>query len=83
MAGELKLWYEQGKKDAIADGAMKLAGLDITFYTKNVYGLELKYPVSREAVMICELMEKKTLTEWAIKVVKANGATITEVLQPR
>jgi hypothetical protein len=26
---ELKLWYEQGKKDAIADGAMKLAGLEL------------------------------------------------------
>jgi hypothetical protein len=56
--------------------------MEITFYTKNVYGLELKYPVSREAVMICELMGKKTLTEWAIKVVEANGATIEEVLQP-
>ena len=57
--------------------------MEITFYTKNVYGLELKYPVSNDAVMICKLMGKKTLTEWAIKVVEANGATIEEVLQPR
>ena len=57
--------------------------MEIAFYTKNVYGLELKYPVSQEAVMICELTGKKTLTEWAIELVEANGATIEEVLQPR
>jgi hypothetical protein len=53
--------------------------MEITYYTKNVYGLKLKYPVSKDAVMVCKLMGMKTLTEWAIKVVEANGATITEV----
>ena len=57
--------------------------MEITFYTKNVYGLELKYPVSKDAVMICELTGKKTLTEWAIELVEANGATVDEVLKPR
>jgi hypothetical protein len=61
----------------------KGGNMEITFYTKNVYGLELKYPVSRDAVMICELMGKKTLTEWAIDLVKANDATVDEVLKPR
>jgi|TARA_R100000306_G_C4369589_1_gene139299 hypothetical protein len=57
--------------------------MEITYYRWVNYGLELKYPVSKDAVMICKLMGKKTLTEWAIKVVEANGATIEEVLQPR
>ena len=57
--------------------------MEITYYRWVNYGQEVWYPVSREAVMVCKLMGKKTLTEWAIKVVEANGATIEEVLQPR
>jgi hypothetical protein len=79
MAGELKLWYEQGK----ADGAMERAGLDITYYTKDVWGQELLYPVSKDAIMVCVLMTTKTLTKDAIRVLKNNNATITEVLKPQ
>ena len=57
--------------------------MEITYYRWVNHGQEVKYPVSREAVMVCKLMEKKTLTDYAIKVVEANGATITEVLKPQ
>ena len=56
--------------------------MEITYYRDRNHGMEVWYPVSKEAVMVCKLMEKKTLTEWAIKVVKANGATLQEVLKP-
>ena len=54
--------------------------MEITYYRWVNYGREIWYPVSKDAVMICKLMGKRTLTEWAIKVLKANGATIDEVL---
>ena len=57
--------------------------MEITYYRWVNHGQEVWYPVSREAVMGCKLMGKKTLTEWAIKVVEANGATVDEVLKPR
>jgi hypothetical protein len=57
--------------------------MEITYYTKDSYGLELKYPVSRDAYMVCELTRTKTLTQFAINVVKAHGATLSEVLKPK
>jgi hypothetical protein len=57
--------------------------MEITYYIKDVWGQERLYPVSKDAVMICKLTGKKTLPEWAIDLVEANGATITKVLQPQ
>ena len=57
--------------------------MEITYYTKDSYGSELKYPVSRDARMVCELARTRTLTQFAINVVKRHGATLEEVLKPR
>ena len=57
--------------------------MTITYYTKDVYGNELWYPVSRDAEMVCSLTETKTLTDWAIHICKRHGATFEEVLKPR
>jgi len=57
--------------------------MEITYYTKDSYGSELKYPVSRDARMVCELARTITLTQFAINVVTAHGATVEEVLKPR
>jgi len=59
--------------------------LDITYYIQRNYGEDQRYPVSKDAVMVVELMgyNKRVLTEWAIKIIEENNATITEVLKPR
>jgi hypothetical protein len=57
--------------------------MNITYYTKDVYGQELRYPVSNEALMVCRLTGTKTLTDWALAVLRDNDATVTEVIRPR
>jgi len=59
--------------------------LDITYYIQRNYGEDQRYPVSKDAVMVVELMgyNKRVLTDWAIKILEENNATITEVLKPR
>ena len=57
--------------------------LDITYYRKDVWGQELWYPVSQDAVMVCQLTVTKTLTHLAVQILENNNATITEVLEPR
>jgi hypothetical protein len=57
--------------------------LEITYYTKNVYGQELRYPVSKDAIMVCRLAETKTLTDWVMLVLNDNEADIKEVLKPQ
>ena len=57
--------------------------MDITYYTQRNYGSDQLYPVSKDAVMVCELMGTKTITYSAIKILKDNGATIAEVLKPK
>ena len=59
--------------------------MNITYYAKEVYGNELRYPVSRDAEMVCSLTETKTLTDYAIHIVKRHypQATFEEVLKPR
>ena len=57
--------------------------MNITYFAWNNHGREVFYPVSKEAVMVCKLTGTKTLTDWALAVLKANDATLTEVLRPR
>ena len=57
--------------------------MNIEYYTRDVYGQELWYPVSPEATMVCRLMGTKTLTDHAMTILEDNGATFTEVLRPR
>jgi len=59
--------------------------LDITYYIQRNYGEDQRYPVSKDAVMVVELMgyNKRVLTDWSIKILEENNATITEVLKPR
>lgn len=57
--------------------------MNITYYIQRNYGEDHRYPVSKDAVMVCQLAGTKTLTGYAIQILKANNATITEVLKPR
>lgn len=45
----------------------------IEFKVKSVYGNELIYPVSREAILFAELTGKKTLNETDLNKIKAIG----------
>ena len=53
--------------------------LDITVKSKNVYGNDLIYPVSKDAKMLCELAGTKTVTQQMIRLLYEKGYTITEV----
>ena len=44
--------------------------MNIEYRIKNVYGADLKYPVSRDAVLACGLNGSKTLTDSAIAIIK-------------
>jgi len=57
--------------------------MDIRFYIKDVYGQELRYPVSGDALLVCRLMGTKTLIDHALRVLEDDGAVITEVIRPR
>ena len=59
--------------------------LEITYYTKNNYGSELKYPVSADAHVVTYLSGSKTLTDSALYIVTqyGRGAVLKEVLKPR
>ena len=43
---------------------------------KNVYGKELIYPVSDEAIKFCKLLKTQTLTREAIEGIKALRYTV-------
>jgi hypothetical protein len=57
--------------------------MEITYYTRNVYGAERMYPVGQAARMICQLTETKTLTPWALGILRRHGIESREVLKPR
>ena len=57
--------------------------MEITYYTKDVYGAPLRYPVSDDAKMVCALTNTKTLTEFAMTILFENGIARTEVIRPR
>ena len=59
--------------------------LHITYYTRDVYGTELRYPVSAAAQLVCRLAGTKTLTDQALAELKNGGVSCTfeEVLKPR
>ena len=62
-----------------------LQPLNVTYYTRNNYGNELKYPVSADAHVITYLSGSKTLTDSAIYIVTqyGRGAVLEEVLKPK
>jgi hypothetical protein len=57
--------------------------MNITYHVREVYGQELRYPVSDDAWLVTVLMNTITLTDHAVAVLERHGATITEVLKPR
>lgn len=58
---------------------------NFTYYIRETYGTERKYPVSSDSHMICELSGKETLTDWAINIIQRYYPDVTfeEVLKPR
>jgi hypothetical protein len=56
--------------------------MNIEYRIKNVYGSDLKYPVSKDAVLACALNGSKTLTDSAITIIKEvyPNSTINQVL---
>ena len=59
--------------------------LEITYYTRNNYGTDAKYPVSDDAKLLAFLSGTKTLTDVAIDIatLHGRGATVEEVFKPR
>ena len=57
--------------------------MEATFYTRDVYGQPLRYPVNSTALMACDLAGTKTITDHVWSVLAFNEVTITEVFQPR
>ena len=57
--------------------------MEATFYTRDVYGQPLRYPVNSTAHMACDLAGTKTITDHVLSVLAFNEVTITEVFQPR
>ena len=56
--------------------------MNIEYRIKNVYGSDLKYPVSKDAVLACALNGSKTLTDSAITIIKEvyPNSTFNQVL---
>ena len=56
--------------------------MNIEYRIKNVYGSDLKYPVSKDAFLACALNGSKTLTDSAITIIKEvyPNSTIKQVL---
>ena len=56
--------------------------MNIEYRIKNVYGSDLKYPVSRDAILACALNGSKTLTDSVIARVKRTypNSTFNQVL---
>ena len=57
--------------------------MNIEYYTKDRWGVEDWWPVSEEAILVCELTRNKTLTDSTIRILEEYGATFEEVLRPR
>jgi len=55
----------------------------IEYYTKDRYGAEDWWPVSKDAILVCELTRNKTLTDSTIRILEEYGATFKEILRPR
>ena len=54
-----------------------------TYYTREVYGNELRYPVNGVAFMACTLAGHKTMTDRAVDVLERYGILIKEVMRQR
>ena len=56
--------------------------MNIEFRIKNKWGNDLKYPVSQDAHMICELTNAKTITDNVISIVQRHQpeSTFKQVL---
>ncbi len=57
--------------------------LDIQYYAQDRFGIERFYPVSKDAQLVCVLMDTKEITDKGFRVAENYGATFTEVLRPR
>mgnify|MGYP003652587381 CR=1 FL=1 len=53
----------------------------ITLKTKNVYGRELNYPISDNALTICEMLNVKTLSDFHIRKLTKLGFTVKDLLK--
>ncbi len=57
---------------------------DIKYCVKQVYGVDTKYPLHKEAIVaLVQFNGHKTLTNSDINAFKALGFTFTEVLAPK
>ena len=54
-----------------------------TYYTREVYGNELRYPVNGVAVMACKLARHETMTDHTVGVLESYGILIKEVMRQR
>ena len=54
-----------------------------TYYTREVYGNELRYPVNGVAVMACKLARHETMTDHTVGVLESYGILIKEVMQTK
>ena len=54
----------------------------IEYKIKNNYGIDLWYPVSKDALLICALANTKTITDSTLQVLKQHrpDATICQVI---
>jgi hypothetical protein len=57
--------------------------LEIQYYRRERFGTEDWWPVSPDAMLVCELVGTKTLTDSTISILDDSGATFQEVMPPR
>jgi hypothetical protein len=57
--------------------------LEIQYYAWPRFGIERFYPVSPDAVMVCDFMNTTELTDTAMRLLGLWGANLTEVIKPR
>lgn len=54
--------------------------MTIKLSIKNVYGRELIYPACRVSELFCKLLNQKTLSESAVKIIEQMGYRVEFVL---
>ena len=54
--------------------------MNVIYLTKNVWGNELRYPITRDAKLVCELMGTKTLTDIGLHVLERYGITAADAM---
>jgi len=56
--------------------------MEVTYYVRNSHGMDLAWPESQDAHMLCDATGNKTLTVHVLKTLKAYGVTVTEIFKP-